>query len=491
MPNLYVFAIGGSGSRVIKALTMLLASGVKMKDTDAVIPIIIDPDTANADLSRTVEIVRLYNKIRIKSEQVENTFFNTNIRSLDEMGVDGVSSSVYRFELDGIKDSKFRNYIDYSSLSKNNQAFTSLLFSKKNLESSMEVGFKGNPNIGSVVLNKMKDSDFFQKFAAAFQQNDRIFIISSIFGGTGAAGFPLILKNIRDADASVSNHTFLQDAKIGAVTLLPYFDVTKDDSALVSINSDTFITKTKAALSYYSRTVTNDGSVNALYYLGDNTHNPQKGSDGGASQQNTAHFVELIAAYAIVNFMDFSNDDLQVINKRATAPKFMEYGLSDDSNKISFKDLGDETRKRIAKPLTQFALFSSFIKNHFTQYAGSPWAVGGTKKLTEAGLDSTFLQNIRKFNEAYNSWLDEMERSEVKFKPLDLGKTGKDLLNIIENYSKTPSLLDGFRDQGADHLVNSLDIHARPLDSLTGEQKLLALFSKATNKAIIDKTKLN
>ena len=491
MPNLYVFAIGGSGSRVIKALTMLLASGVKMKDTDAVIPIIIDPDTANADLSRTVEIIRLYNKIRSKSEQVENTFFNANIRSLDEMGVDGTSTSVYRFELDGVKNAKFRNYIDYSSLSKNNQAFTSLLFSKNNLESSMEVGFKGNPNIGSVVLNKMKDSDFFQKFASAFQQNDRIFIISSIFGGTGAAGFPLLLKNIRDANASVSNHIFLQNAMIGAISLLPYFDVTKDDKSSVSINSDTFITKTKAALSYYSRTVTNDGSVNALYYIGDNTHNPQKGSDGGASQQNNAHFVEMIAAYAIINFMDFSNDDLQVVNRRAIAPKFMEYGLNEESNKVNFKYLADDTRKRIAMPLTQFALFSSFLKNHFSQYAGKPWAIGGTKKLTEEGLDNTFLQGLRKFHNSYDLWLDEMEKSEVKFKPLDCSKKGDDLLNMVENYQKPLSLIDKLKDQGADHIVHSLNDHARKLDFLTNEQKLLAVFSKATRQAIIDKTKLN
>ena len=45
MSKLYVFGIGGTGSRVIKSLTMLLASGVRMK-SDAIVPIIIDPDVA-------------------------------------------------------------------------------------------------------------------------------------------------------------------------------------------------------------------------------------------------------------------------------------------------------------------------------------------------------------------------------------------------------------------------------------------------------------
>ena len=50
----------------------------------------------------------------------------------------------------------------------------------------MDVGFKGNPNIGSVVLNQIFESDAFNDFATSFGQGDRIFIVSSIFGGTGA-----------------------------------------------------------------------------------------------------------------------------------------------------------------------------------------------------------------------------------------------------------------------------------------------------------------
>ena len=42
MSKIYIFGIGGTGSRVIKSLTMLLASGVQM-DSDAIVPIIIDP----------------------------------------------------------------------------------------------------------------------------------------------------------------------------------------------------------------------------------------------------------------------------------------------------------------------------------------------------------------------------------------------------------------------------------------------------------------
>lgn len=48
--KLYIFGIGGTGSRVIKSLVMLAASGVKI-DASAIVPIIVDPDFANADVT--------------------------------------------------------------------------------------------------------------------------------------------------------------------------------------------------------------------------------------------------------------------------------------------------------------------------------------------------------------------------------------------------------------------------------------------------------
>ena len=56
MSKLYVFAIGGTGSRVLKALTMLMASGVNVP-VDKIVPIIIDPDAAGGNKTDTVNIM--------------------------------------------------------------------------------------------------------------------------------------------------------------------------------------------------------------------------------------------------------------------------------------------------------------------------------------------------------------------------------------------------------------------------------------------------
>ena len=178
MAKLFLFAIGGTGSRVVKSLTMLLASGVKIDNTDTIIPIIIDPDSANGDLTRTVEILKTYKSLREKSHSDNSTFFNTKISSLDELGEGGFLSENFIFDIDGVKEQLFKEFIGFSELDANNKSLASLLFSKSNLEADMDVGFKGNPNIGSVVLNKFKYSDFFSRFAQNFEQNDRVFILN-------------------------------------------------------------------------------------------------------------------------------------------------------------------------------------------------------------------------------------------------------------------------------------------------------------------------
>ena len=63
MSKLYVFGIGGTGSRVLKALTMMLSSGVECA-VDTIVPIIIDPDDSAADKTRTVASMNLYMSIR-------------------------------------------------------------------------------------------------------------------------------------------------------------------------------------------------------------------------------------------------------------------------------------------------------------------------------------------------------------------------------------------------------------------------------------------
>ena len=138
MAKLYIFGIGGTGARVIKSLTMLLASGVKTNYD--IVPILIDPDRAGGDLNRTVKLLREYQLVQKEVRGFDqNRFFHNVISTLSEIIANrGGNSTIidgFRFELEGVQNDRFKDFIDYANLDPNNKWLASLLFSERNLDS--------------------------------------------------------------------------------------------------------------------------------------------------------------------------------------------------------------------------------------------------------------------------------------------------------------------------------------------------------------------
>lgn len=489
---LYVFGIGGTGARVMKALAMLLASGAQVENTEAVIPILIDPDTGNGDLTRTLEILKQYQGIQ-KIAGKGAGFFGTPIRSLNELGEVGGAQDQFRFEIEGIRNHRFSEFIHRADMSRANQAMTSMLYSEGNLNTDMEVGFKGNPHIGSVVLNKMRESELFRKFAAAVNENDRVFVISSIFGGTGAAGFPLLVKNIRNAHPDLPKHHMLQNMPVGAVTVLPYFDVDSSEGNTV-IDSNSFISKTKAALAYYAENLCGerkdggrpDPRLNALYYIGDNLSNTQAGADGGTAQSNSSHFIELAAAAAVLDFMRLRPAELDVENGIVQSPKYYEFGLKNHTNNITFKDFAPRTHTDVSHTLTRYYLFLKFYQEHYGAHENQPFVQ--TLGIQAAQLNATFRGHLQKFNHYYEEWLAEMEKSSIHFAPLKRSVGADDLLKMVDGYEDKTGWP---RTRGMAKVLEQLSTTADKVNNGDKpEAKLLRVFHEANTQLIQDRIKL-
>lgn len=439
--NLYIFAIGGSGSRVLRSLTMLLAAGVQ---TDSnIIPIIIDPDASNGDLDRTVLGLRQYEELRGElsfNNTFESKFFSTVITSLNNDGN-------YLLPLVGTAGINYDRYLGLNGMSQENQALAKMLFSNKNLSSTMDVGFKGNPNIGSIVLNQFTQSADFKNFEANFVTGDKVFIISSIFGGTGASGFPLILKTLR-----TSNNTALASAPIGAVSLLPYFNLKTDDNS--SIQADSFITKAKAALHYYEKNVTGNGTLNDMYYLGDEfSSQGYDNCDGGNDQSNDAHFIELLGALAILDF------DAKQFTDISISTSFHEFGLNTTpTGSIIFSDLGNRTNAIIKKPLSMMAIMNSYLNNRDVNHrVDQKWAKDRGSLLGSSFFKSTFFSNYDRFKAMFEEWIDELERNEISFAPFykDTDVRNSDGLEKVQDSKPTYPGINPFRKKGYD-LVDEL-----------------------------------
>lgn len=440
MSKVYIFGIGGTGARVIRSLTMLLAAGVKMgNNIDTVIPIMIDPDKSNGDLTRTVTLLKTYKAIR------ENLHFGKNAKSeFFRTHIDDLNTS-FRLQVADVADKDFQTYINYLSLDPRNKALISLLFSKRNLESHMDVGFKGNPNMGSVVLNNFSSdpNNNLDALLSSFQSGDKIFIISSIFGGTGAAGFPLLLKTLRQAQNNqLPSSALVSNAPIGAITVLPYFGVEHDDNS--EINMDSFMSKAKAALSYYRDNL----NVDTLYYICDKLSNNYENHEGDSAQRNNAHFVEMISALAVVDFC--KNNRQHDGNK-----EYKEFGLLDDKSYVSLKTLSDSTRLQIQKPLMSMFVFEKFYRDHLKNTWGGAWAKDysyiDTDNEEYSGLDDSvmskdFFIKLTKFLKEFDNpedyenkngepgWIKELADNSRSFKPFNLNTSGENIFNSIDGF---------------------------------------------------------
>lgn len=417
MNEVYVLAIGGSGARVLRSLVMLLAAGVE--PNAKIIPLIIDPDSGAGNLSQTIELLKLYTQIR-EEAQVDNAdplvTFSTPIEMLPGAG--------YQVQLDQIAGTKFREYIDLGvAMSPSSQALLRSLFSKENLDLEMTIGFKGNPNIGSIVLGQFEGSDAYERFFSELQKGDitkkSIFIISSIFGGTGASGFPSLLKSLR------SSSTLVSQMRMGALSLLPYFNL--ENNASSAIDSATFYAKTRAALSYYTENIIKNADIDDFYFIGDKSPNSYSNSDGGQTQRNQAHLVELAGALSIIHFARLGSE-----RPKSSVGTMYEFGLDKPvSDAIGFKTLGDTTERELAVPLTALYLMHRFLEEADIFTDKDPWL----KEIQANPGDGSFIDDINRFLELYKEWLQELGgHSSHGFKPFEIGVQIDNLFNCVLDY---------------------------------------------------------
>jgi len=502
MSKLYVFGIGGTGSRVLKSLTILMAAGVKVQDSSGIcydiVPVIIDPDHAAADFTRMVKLMQDYKKVRNMlniSSTNTNAFFSNNINMTVLSGQS--QTEQLTMNLGNTQNIDFKTYIGLNAMKDANGkedanfALTSMLFSNRNLNSTMDVGFKGNPNIGSIVLNQFINSAEFINFAADFNQGDRIFIISSIFGGTGASGFPLLVKNLRMIPNTVSGNGLIKTAPIGAISVFPYFDIAPDnnpdDNKRSQIDSSTFISKTKAALSYYDKNIS---ETNILYYIGDKTAKQYKNSEGGSTQQNDAHFVELAAALAIVDFAAVPSDQMVTNlgpqnNGIPAKTEYREFGMVNNATTIAFSDLDIKTLNLIRKQMIQFTLFCKYMNDQIRDSK-----VGGVQQQSWAkdnGFDNNFLSStfyqsdLAGIKTAYLDWLREMSANSRTFAPFDMHLSKYELFNIVTGEKPKRKLLSSDNYALFDNMLNKQKAVG------SKEQKFIELFYGATEQLIKEK----
>ena len=501
--RLFIFAIGGTGSRVLKSLVMLSAAGVRPVDDDGrpvpnfeIVPVIIDPHKSNEDLKRAEQLLNQYCLVRDKlygREVNGDGFFANKISTLRQvMGMTSTTiNDSFVFNMEAVGQRRFADFIGYDTMDEPNQALTSLLFADYQLENRMRIGFVGSPNIGSVALNQIKDSDEFKAFANVFNAGDRIFFVSSIFGGTGAAGFPILVKNIRHAEnLDISNKDVLRRAPIGALTVLPYFNIEHNEDS--RINKADFVVKTQSALHYYNKTLTNDSryAINALFYVGDQvTSKPYIYDPGENGQRNRAHLVEFVGALSPLRFAGIANDRLCDPNGYPMPTLAYEYGLDKDVSDLDFSAFGTETRRMVYKPLVKFHLLFLFLRSGLKAAIGRGFCEDSPKITTDFFATEFYRVLDEQFMRAYADWLGEMADNMRSVHIFNIGDLNMNTA-IAGVQTKKRSWPLGRASISCDSFVAQMNKLSRDSNSYVkdGEPlKLLDLFNKAADTLVDEK----
>ncbi|MBC7449555.1 MAG: hypothetical protein H7330_16000, partial [Hymenobacteraceae bacterium] len=327
-------------------------------------------------------------------------------------GSDAEQRDTFVHDFGGITTS-FSKYLEMPELlqrAPDTYELLNLLFTPASLNASLDVGFRGSPNVGAVVLNPLVQSKEMRYLAQSLQPGDRAFFISSIFGGTGAAGFPLLVKNLRDTStaSALQKPEIRRQMKTGALVVLPYFTL-QDAASPDQIDSNNFITKTKTALHYYADNLTD---VEALYYLGDKPGQPLPNHAGRDAQRNAAHLTELLGALALPHFMRQPDSQLST-----ESPCFHEYGLKSDAVDVDFSQWPTETREAVAQPLIRLHWFARYLQHEAKDDLQAPWAA--KIKLDEQLKNNRLLRDeLLTFFASYVEWLRELGANERRFTAL-------------------------------------------------------------------------
>ena len=421
--SLYIFSIGGSGVRVLHSLTMLLAAGVKIQ-SNQVIPVIIDNDyknenDMNGNTKITLDTIKNYRNIR---ESVRDySIFATDI-------AEPIIISICGTQLGTLKDvlGETATGID-NNLKENIHA----LYNDRNLDMPLGCGFVGNPNVGSVVLNYLFEQDAtFAQTLTAIQPTDRIFIISSIFGGTGAAGFPLLLNILNNSPRT----SWKKSSNLkGALSLLPYYNVGEiqndvdiaelnrtdaNDEKVYTVDSTLFDSKTLAAQLYYDNFV--NGAVNAMYYAGDKTmRSTYPNYIGGNNQKNPAHIAEALGALSIVHF---DNHDFST----ATDTLFADLIFNDNTSPLP------NDNNELRDSLIRLWMYRRFYLQYLPEYLKRnplPAILSKSKGMNysqnnyEIAQQDRFPKNMKDFLSSYEKWVKDLADSSVHSRKFEIVDT--------------------------------------------------------------------
>jgi hypothetical protein len=408
-------AAGGSGALALESLIHLFAAGYS--ELDEVFISIVDPDETNQNVERVIELIGVYKNIRSSMGNNPSTFFRTKIHFEPEYYWNPNSDQAKTLD-DGILYAQLdkEGNMDYKLL-------TDLLFTDNQRTEPLDKGYKGNPMIGTIFMKDIERSAFFNMMRD--EPEVYFFVFGSIFGGTGAAGLPVMantLKKLRKDKKTIA----------GACITLPYFSLKqpvgekdeklKKENVTIRPDSSNFLPAVKFAIPFYVDRINNkrENGYNALYFVGSSESYKTDLKDfaiGGREQNNRSHFVNLYGASAYIDFLN----NIQNYQTNSDTQYFASSVNYNDS--LNYDNLPSVLKEPESKRLERFYITTIFFLKYFLKDARNElksltWFID--KKLG-LGMDSSFynerfITDFERYSKMFLRYLGQLYYNKVPLK---------------------------------------------------------------------------
>ena len=426
--KLFVIAIGGTGMRCLESFTHLCAIG--MFDNQEIEILTLDTDATNGNKARVEGLIENYNRIKTYGTTENdkggtpnsNTFFSAKL-------------NLHKYWTN-YSDEKRNNFkalsqIDQGTVNvqETNKLLADLFLDTDTVqEFDLSHGYRAQTHLGSMLMYhgivesarncaqgkadkpELDLEKFCDKLVAA-GTSARVFILGSIFGGTGASSIPVIpkaLKKFAEVRSNNQSTINIENVKFGANLLTEYFTFKKPDNTekkdkknSVIADSSFFPLNSQAALQFYQADPTVKKCYKTLYHIGwpliskrADDEAAGKTITGGEAQKNGCHVTELLSACAAYDFFTRTKGMEDSVNNAEYVYKSAEF--VDGSFNFKFDDfVGSENNagKNFANRLGAF-----FSLAHIC-LSKNDGASGGTGNIGVKGFIKQLSdQNIKKYD---------------------------------------------------------------------------------------------
>ncbi|HEY1605758.1 MAG TPA: hypothetical protein VGF77_09190 [Allosphingosinicella sp.] len=323
-----LIGVGGTGAKVVEATMVLLAAGLGPKNLHVGL---VDQDNANGNVARTRAFISDYREFRRSwAGSAPDNMIDWKGSGRGEEGLPFCRTEVTELFGDtstwcpGGDQTTLRNTIGLNLTDKQKDLFD-LLFMPGEEEQDLTLGegYRGRAHVGAAALiSKLTDpanpltANVTELMAGGGSRTQvNIFVVGSAFGGTGAAGFPTIARELNRIRTS-RNFTNKGNVAIGGALMLPYFGFAPPDANEkdLVVTTDELLPKTQLALEHYGNLFESEQAFDRFYLVGwDRFFQLGYHQAGNAEQVNPALLPELFAAAGALNFLSGGAELLQPV----------------------------------------------------------------------------------------------------------------------------------------------------------------------------------